>query len=126
MPADADSDYEPAPRPARRHSALAAPSRLAQEGSSLQPLGQAGGDWAAAGSSLTAEELGSSQRARAAGRGPGLPVVEGRIIKPKPGSGWPGPNPDGFDEPPVLEGRNALPNYGHIRQNVWVSKPRPK
>jgi hypothetical protein len=78
--------------------------------------------------SLTAEEAASSQRARAAGRGPGLPVLDGRIVKPRPGSGWPGPSPEGFEEGevPALVGRNSLPGYLHVRQNVWVSRPRPK
>lgn len=131
-----DDDYEPVPRPQRR-SAGAAPSRFALEssaggtGSSGPPsgllLGEAGGDRADS-PALTAEERASSERALAAGRGPGLPVVDGRIVKPRPGSGWPGPNPEGWEgrEPPALEGKNALPAYGHVRQNVWVSKPRPK
>lgn len=131
-----DADYEPVPRVARRHSALAAPSRFALEsaaaatngsgGSAVLQLEPAGAERAPS-PSLTAEEQASSQRALAAGRGPGLPVVDGRIVKPKPGSGWPGPAAEGFEDgPPALEGKNALPSYVHIRQNVWVSRPRPK
>lgn len=126
-----DSDYEPAPRMPRRHSATAAPSRFALESSavtngSVLQLEPAGGDRASS-PSLTAEEQASSQRALAAGRGPGLPVVDGRIVKPKPGTPWLAPAGEGLlDPPPSLDGRNALPSYVHVRQNVWVSRPRPK
>ncbi len=115
----------------RRHSATAVPSRFALEssagtGGSVLQLEPAGGDRAPS-PALTAEEQASSQRALAAGRGPGLPVVDGRIVKPKPGAPWLAPAGEGLAEPPpLLEGKNALPNYVHVRQNVWVSRPRPK
>lgn len=115
----------------RRHSATAVPSRFALESSaatasSVQQLEPAGAARAPS-PSLTAEEQASSQRALAAGQGPGLPVVDGRIVKPKPGAPWLAPAGEGLLEPPPsLEGKNALPNYVHVRQNVWVSRPRPK
>lgn len=140
--ADEDDDYEPKRRGPRRNSALAGPSRFALESSggssggaplelSAGGAGGGGNDRAtspAAAAALSPEEAASSQRAIAAGRGPGLPVVDGRIVKPRPGSGWPGPSPEGWEgeEPPQLDGKNMLPNYVHVRQNVWVSKPRPK
>ncbi|PSC72083.1 histone H3 Lys 36 methyltransferase ASH1 isoform A [Micractinium conductrix] len=133
-----DDDYEPAPRPVRRHSSLAAPappSRFALESCAggggggalaLEQLEPAGGERAPS-PALTTEQQASSQRALSAGRGPGLPVVDGRIIKPRPGCGWPGPNAEGFEgTTPTLEGKNVLPAYVHVRQNVWVSRPRPK
>lgn len=155
-----DDDYEPAPRPARRHSALAGPSRFALESGSgaggssgasalapppaaalpaLEPLSAvplgvvphpAVALERAGSPALNAREQASSQRAIVAGRGPGLPVgPDGRIVRPRPGSAWPTAADlkdwDG-DEPPVLEGKNAVPNHTHLRQNVWVSKPRPK
>jgi hypothetical protein len=123
-----DADYEPAPRGPRRHSSLAAPSRFAVESGAAPGLRPSDAPPQAQSLVQSPEEAASSQRAIAAGRGPGLAVVDGRIVKPRAGSGWPGPNPEGFEgrEVPTLEGGNALPNYVHIRQNVWVSKPRPK
>lgn len=138
---DEDDDYEPKRRGPRRNSALAGPSRFALESSTGgssggAPLELSAGAAAGGGNdratspaaAFTPEEAASSQRALVAGRGPGLPVVDGRIVKPRPGSGWPGPSPEGWEgqEPPSLDGKNALPNYVHVRQNVWVSKPRPK
>jgi hypothetical protein len=107
----------------RRHSTLAVPSRFALESAATCAAADRPSS-----PSLTAEEAASSARAVAAGRGPGLAVLDGRIVKPRPGSSWPGPSPEGWEgrEAPALEGRNALPSYLHIRQNVWVSRPRPK
>ena len=84
----------------RRHSATAVPSRFALESSaatasSVQQLEPAGAARAPS-PSLTAEEQASSQRALAAGQGPGLPVVDGRIVKPKPGAPWLAPAGEGL------------------------------
>ena len=109
------------------------PSAVLAPAPALEPLRvavPAGGTERSGSPALNAREQASSQRALAAGRGPALPVgADGRIVRPRPGSAWPTPaDLQDWDapEPPALEGRNALPNYAHVRQNVWVSKPRPK
>lgn len=57
--------------------------------------------------------------------GPAFAVREGRIQRPR---GWAPPDvlPGPGEDAAAVAARNQLPTYAHIRQNVWVSRPRPK
>eukprot|EP00887_Chlorella_sp_A99_P007604 scaffold20.g7604.t1 len=86
---------------------------------------------AGASSSSGTPAEGGTAHAPAPSLGPVLPIRDGRIHKPK---GWAAAmaaatapaNSGSAAEAAEVMRRNSLPSYTHIRQNVWISRPRPK